>query len=305
MGLLPRLTIRHTSEEMAGQIYLPQVNWLLFVGVVFVVALFKTSSNLAAAYGVAVTATMIITSIMGFFIFWRVWKWPLWAAAAVIVPLLLIEQAFFTANILKVLDGGWLPLLMASILFVIMWTWVRGYDILSKKIRREDTDLAWLTRKLTAKPPHRVPGTAVFLSADADLAPTCLMHNLKHNRVLHERNIILTIKTEAVPRVQRHERVEIDRTDPLFTKVTAHYGFMETPNVPKIFETCRRKDLNLEVGNTSFFLSRRSLRLAHESELPRWQQRLFLALARSAEDATVYFRIPMDRAVEVGTQVAV
>ena len=305
LGLLPRLTIRHTSEEMAGQIYLPQVNWLLFVGVVFVVALFKTSSNLAAAYGVAVTATMIITSIMGFFIFWRVWKWPLWAAAAVIVPLLLIEQAFFTANILKVLDGGWLPLLMASILFVIMWTWVRGYDILSKKIRREDTDLAWLTRQITAKPPHRVPGTAVFLSADADLAPTCLMHNLKHNRVLHERNIILTIKTEAVPRVQRHERVEIDRTDPLFTKVTAHYGFMETPNVPKIFETCRRKDLNLEVGNTSFFLSRRSLRLAHESELPRWQQRLFLALARSAEDATVYFRIPMDRAVEVGTQVAV
>jgi KUP system potassium uptake protein len=305
LGLLPRLTIRHTSEEMAGQIYLPQVNWLLFVGVVFVVALFKTSSNLAAAYGVAVTATMIITSIMGFFVFWRVWKWPLWAAAGVVVPLLLIEQAFFTANILKVMEGGWLPLLMAAVLFVIMWTWVRGYGLLSKKIRREGTDLAWLTRKLTAKPPHRVPGTAVFLSADADLAPTCLMHNLKHNRVLHERNIILTIKTEAVPRVLRHERVEIDRTDPLFTKVTAHYGFMETPNVPKIFETCRRKDLNLEVGNTSFFLSRRSLRLAHESELPRWQQRLFLALARSAEDATVYFRIPMDRAVEVGTQVAV
>ncbi len=305
LGLLPRLTIRHTSEEMAGQIYLPQVNWLLFAGVVFVVALFKTSSNLAAAYGVAVTATMIITSIMAFFVFWRVWKWPLWAAAGVVVPLLLIEQAFFTANILKVMEGGWLPLLMAAILFVIMWTWVRGYDLLSKKIRREDTDLAWLTRKLTAKPPLRVPGTAVFLSADTDLAPTCLMHNLKHNRVLHERNIILTIKTEAVPRVQRHERVEIDRTDPLFTKVTAHYGFMETPNVPKIFETCRRKDLNLEVGNTSFFLSRRSLRLAHESELPRWQQRLFLALARSAEDATVYFRIPMDRAVEVGTQVAV
>lgn len=305
LGLLPRLTIRHTSEEMAGQIYLPQVNWLLFAGVVFVVALFKTSSNLAAAYGVAVTATMIITSVMAFFVFWRVWKWPLWAAAGVVVPLLLIEQAFFTANILKVMEGGWLPLLMAAVLFVIMWTWVRGYGLLSKKIRRDDTDLAWLTRKLTAKPPLRVPGTAVFLSADTGLAPTCLMHNLKHNRVLHERNIILTIKTEPVPRVLRHERVEIDRSDPLFTKVTAHYGFMETPNVPKIFETCRRKDLNLEVGNTSFFLSRRSLRLAHDSELPRWQQRLFLALARSAEDATVYFRIPMDRAVEVGTQVAV
>jgi KUP system potassium uptake protein len=242
---------------------------------------------------------------MGFFVLWRVWGWSIWTTSLVIVPLLLIEQAFFTANILKVLEGGWLPLLMAMILFVVMWTWVRGYKILSQKIRREDTDLAWLARKLEAKPPIRVPGTAVFLSADTDLAPTCLMHNLKHNRVLHERNIILSIKTRNVPRVARHERVEIDRSDPLFTKVVAHYGFMETPNVPKIFETCRRKDLNVEVSNASFFLSRRSLRLASNSELPRWQQRLFLALARFAEDATIYFRIPMDRAVEVGTQVAV
>lgn len=305
LGLLPRLSVRHTSEAMAGQIYLPQVNWLLFAGVVFVVAMFKTSSNLAAAYGVAVTADMIITSVMGFFVLWRVWKWPLWLASAVIIPLLLIEQAFFTANILKVLEGGWLPLLMAVVVFIVMWTWVRGYKLLSQKIRREDTDLAWLARKLESKPPIRVPGTAVFLSADTDLAPTCLMHNLKHNRVLHERNIILSIKTRNVPRVPRHERVEIDRTDPLFTKVVAHYGFMETPNVPKIFETCRRKDLNVEVSNTSFFLSRRSLRMASSSDLPRWQQRLFLALARFAEDASIYFRIPMDRAVEVGTQVAV
>ncbi len=305
LGLLPRMTIRHTSEAMAGQIYLPQVNWLLFTGVVFVVALFATSSNLAAAYGVAVSADMIITSVMGFFVIWRVWGWSVWAAAAIIVPLLVIEQTFFTANILKVLDGGWLPLLMAACLFGVMWTWVRGYRLLTQKIRREDTDLAWLARKLEAKPPVRVPGTAVFLSADIDLAPTCLMHNLKHNRVLHERNIILSIKTEEVPRVPRHERVEIDRSDPLFTKVIAHYGFMESPNVPKIFETCKRKDLNVEVSNTSFFLSRRSLRIAPGSELPRWQQRLFLALAGAAEDATVYFRIPMDRAVEVGTQVAV
>ncbi len=232
---------------MAGQIYLPQVNWLLFAGVVFVVGLFKTSSNLAAAYGVAVTADMIITSVMGFFVLWRVWGWSVWTTSLVIVPLLLIEQAFFTANILKVLEGGWLPLLMAVILFIVMWTWVRGYRILSQKIRREDTDLGWLARKLETKPPIRVPGTAVFLSADTDLAPTCLMHNLKHNRVLHERNIILSIKTEAIPRVVRHERLEIDRSDPLFTKVIAHYGFMETPNVPKIFETCRRKDLNVSI----------------------------------------------------------
>ncbi len=305
LGLLPRLAVRHTSEEMAGQIYLPQVNWLLFVGVVFVIALFRTSSNLAAAYGVAVTADMMITSIIGFFILWRVWGWSIWATALIIVPLLLIEQVFFMANILKVFEGGWLPLLMAAILFTTMWTWVRGYRLLTQKIRREDTDLAWLARKLEAKPPIRVPGTAVFLSADVDNAPTCLMHNLKHNRVLHERNIILSIKTENVPRIPRHERIEVDKSDPLFTKVIARYGFMETPNVPKIFETCKRKDLNVEVSNASFFLSRRSLRIASNSEMPRWQQRLFLALARTAEDATVYFRIPMDRAVEVGTQVSV
>jgi len=284
---------------------LPQVNWLLFVGVVFVIALFKTSSNLAAAYGVAVTADMMITSLIGFFILWRVWGWSIWTTALIIVPLLLIEQVFFIANILKVFEGGWLPLLMATILFTTMWTWVRGYKLLTQKIRREDTDLAWLARKLEAKPPIRVPGTAVFLSADVDNAPTCLMHNLKHNRVLHERNIILSIRTENVPRIARHERIELDRSDPLFTKVIARYGFMETPNVPKIFETCKRKDLNVEVSNASFFLSRRSLRMASNSEMPRWQQRLFLALARTAEDATVYFRIPMDRAVEVGTQVAV
>jgi KUP system potassium uptake protein len=305
LGLLPRLSVRHTSESMAGQIYLPQVNWLLFAGVVFVVGLFKTSSSLAAAYGVAVTATMIITSIMGFFVIWRLWGWSIWAASLVIVPLLLLEQAFFMANILKVLEGGWLPLLMAAAVFIVMWTWVRGYRLLSQKIRRDETDLAWLARKLDAKPPLRVPGTAVFLSADTDLAPTCLMHNLKHNRVLHERNIILSIKTEDVPRVPRHQRVEVDRSDPVFIKVMARYGFMETPSVPKIFETCSRKDLNVEVSNTSFFLSRRSLRMANHSELPRWQQRLFLALARMAEDASIYFRIPMDRAVEVGTQVAV
>lgn len=305
LGLLPRLAVRHTSEEMAGQIYLPQVNWFLFTGVVFVVALFQTSSNLAAAYGVAVTADMMITSIMGFFVVWRAWKWSIWAAAGLFVPLLLIEQVFFTANILKVMEGGWLPLLMAGVLFTVMWTWVRGYTLLSKKSRRDETDLTWLARKLEAKPPVRVPGTAIFLSADTDLAPTCLMHNLKHNRVLHERNILLTIKSEPIPRVAPNERVQIDRTDPLFIKVIAHYGFMETPNVPKIFDKCKRKDLNVEVSSSSFFLSRRSLRLAQNSQMPRWQQRLFLALARLAEDATISFRIPMDRAVEVGTQVAV
>ena len=305
LGLLPRMTIRHTSEEMAGQIYLPQVNWLLFAGVVLVVVLFKTSSNLAAAYGVAVTATMIITSAMGFFVVWRVWGWPVWKAAALIVPLLLVEQAFFIANMLKVFDGGWLPLLIAAVLFTIMWTWVRGYGLLLKRVHKHETDLAWLRRKLEPKPPVRVPGTAVFLSADVNVAPTSLMHNLKHNRVLHERNLILSIKTGETPYVPRHERVQIDLSDPMFAKITARYGFMESPSVPKIFEHCRRKGLNVDPNQCSFFLSRRSLRVTPQSEMPRWQERLFIMLARSAEDATAYFRIPTDRVVEVGTQVAI
>jgi len=290
---------------MAGQIYLPRVNYLLLIGVVSVVVVFRSSSNLAAAYGVSVTAAMVIDTLMAFFVVWRYWGWPVWKALLLMVPLLLVEQAFFTANILKLFEGAWVPLFIAAALSLVMVTWVRGYGILSKLTRRNEADLDWLVRKLEAKPPARVPGTAVFLSADVDAAPTSLMHNLKHNRVLHERNIVLSIRTEDTPRVPRHERIEVDRSNETFIKVVARYGFMETPSIPKILDNCRRKDLNIDLGATSFFLSRRSLRSTRKSEMPAWQERLFLALARTAEDATTYFQIPTDRVVEVGTQVAV
>ncbi len=305
LGLLPRFAIKHTSESMAGQIYLPRVNWLLLAGVLFVVAIFKSSSSLAAAYGVAVTADMVISSTLMFFVVWKLWKWKLWQALALIVPLLLIEQVFFAANMIKVLEGGWLPLTLAAVLAVLMATWVRGAGILSRYTRKNEAELDWLVRKLEAKPPHRVPGTAVFFTADLDFAPTSLMHNLKHNRVLHERNVVLSIRTEDTPRVARHERVTVDRTNDTFIKVTARYGFMETPSIPKILEVLKRKDLNIDIGSTSFFLSRRSLRVTPKSEMPRWQEHLFIMLARSAQDATTYFKIPIDRVVEVGTQVAV
>jgi KUP system potassium uptake protein len=305
LGLLPRLEIRHTSESMAGQIYLPRVNQLLFVAVLLVTVTFRTSSDLAAAYGLAVTATMVIDSLMAFFVVWRCWNWPVWKAALLMVPLLQIEQAFLAANILKVPEGGWLPLLIAAIIGLAIMTWVRGSKSLMRATRKNEADLEWLVRKLDAKPPHRVPGTAVFLTGDPLSAPTSLMHNLKHNRVLHERNIILTIKTEDTPRVARHERIEIERVADTFIRVIAHYGFMETPSVPKILEQCRRKDLNVDISATSFFLSRRSLKTTLKSEMPRWQERLFIWLAGRAEDATEYFRIPSDRVVEVGTQVMV
>ena len=305
LGMLPRLSVRHTSEAMAGQIYMPTVNWFLLACVLLAIWQFQSSSKLAAAYGISVTATMIIDSFMAFFIVWKLWKWDLWKALALMVPLLLIEQSFFAANMLKVAEGGWFPLVFATIVGLVILTWVRGAKLLARQVRKNEADIDWLVRRLEAKPPHRVPGTAVFLTADINAAPTSLMHNLKHNRVLHERNIILSIKTVDTPRVARHERITIDKVSDTFIRVTARYGFMETPSVPKIFDHCRRKDLNIDIGGTSFFLSRRSLRATPKSELPKWQERLFILLTRSSQDATTYFQIPTDRVVVVGTQVLI
>ena len=306
LGLFPRQLIRHTSESVAGQIYLPRVNWLLFVGVLIVTLMFRESGKLAAAYGVSVTATMVIDSLMAFFVVWRYWGWSLPKTIALIVPLLLIEQVFFAANVMKVPEGGWFPLAIGAFMVIIMLTWMKGSKVLSKVTRKTEADLDWLVRKLEQKPPHRVPGTAVFLTGDPESAPTSLLHNLKHNRVLHERNIILTIKTdETTPRVARHERVVIAKVSDNFTRVVAHYGFMETPSVPKILDHCKRKGLNVEIAQSSFFLSRRSLKPTARSQLPRWQEGLFITLAGTAEDATAYFQIPSDRVVEVGTQVVV
>jgi KUP system potassium uptake protein len=305
LGLLPRLGVRHTSESMAGQIYLPRVNLLLCIGTLFVVVMFRSSSHLAAAYGVSVTATMVIDSAMAFFVVWKCWRWPLWQAFALIVPLLIIEQAFFAANALKIFEGGWFPLAIASLVGLVIGTWVRGARLLAKQTRKSETDLDWLVRKLAAKPPHKVSGTAVFLTGDATAAPTSLMHNLKHNRILHERNIVLSIKGADTPRLPNSERLEIEPLADGFTRVTAAFGFMETPSIPKVLALCRRKDLNIDIGSTSFFLSRRSLRTTPKSEMPFWQEKLFIVLARGAEDATTYFQIPADRVVEVGTQIMV
>jgi KUP system potassium uptake protein len=305
LGLLPRFGIIHTSESMAGQIYMPRVNWIMLIATLMIVVTFRNSGNLASAYGVAITAQMVIESLIAFFVIWKMWGWKLWQVAAVIVPLLFLEQAFFAANTLKVLDGAWVTLTMAALIGLIMATWVKGTRLLAKQTRKHEADLGWLLRRLEAKPPTRVAGTAVFFTADPTAAPTALMHNLKHNRILHERNIILSVRTEDVPRVPRYERISVERVSDSFVRVIARYGFMETPSVPKIFEQCRRKDLKVDMSATSFFLSRRNLRPTPKSEMPGWQDHMFIALARSAQDATTYFHIPTDRVVEVGTQVAI
>ncbi len=304
LGLLPRFSILHTSEEMAGQIYLPRVNWLLLGAVLLLVVAFRSSSGLASAYGVAVTGTMITTSLMAFFVLYRRWQWPLWRVAALLVPFLTIELAFCSANTVKIVQGAWVPIAGALVLIVVMLTWRRGTGILLAE-ERSHADLRTVLNALERKPPLRVSGTAVFLTATPEAAPSSLLHNLKHNHMLHERNFLLTIKGADVPRVPNSERVKIEPLSETFTAVTLTYGFMETPNVMKGLQLCRHRDLNIDPPATSFFLSRRTLRPTPKSKMNRLQEKLFIWLARSAENATTYVQIPPDRVVEIGTQIVV
>ncbi len=305
LGLLPRLEIRHTSESHAGQIFMPRVNTLLLIGVLLLVALFRSSSNLASAYGIAVTGTMVVTAMMAFIVIRKVWKWSPWTAATLIAPFLLIDVTFLGANMLKVLEGGWMPLALGGLVMLLMYTWRRGSRLLFDKTRKHETPLRALVAMLEKKKPPLVPGTAVFLTSDPTSAPTALMHSLKHYKVLHEKNVVLTVETASTPTVSPDERVQIEQISDRFSSIVLHFGYMETPNVPKALAIARKLGWQFDIMSTSFFLSRRSLRPASNSGMPRWQDRLFIGLARSANDATDYFQIPTGRVVEVGTQVAV
>ena len=305
LGLLPRLEIRHTSESLFGQIFMPRVNTLLLVGVLLLVALFRSSSALASAYGIAVTGTMVVTAMMAFVVIWRVWRWSMWAAGALMVPFLIIDLTFLSANMLKVIEGGWVPLLLGGLIMTVMYTWRRGTRLLFEKTRRAEMPLNSLVASLEKKMPQTVPGTAVFLTSDPEFAPTALLHSLKHYKVLHEKNVILTIETADTPRVDRAERVRIEPIGETFSRVYLKFGFMETPNVPRALAIARKLGWQFDIMSTSFFLSRRSLKPAAKSGMPRWQDRLFIGLTRVANDATDYFQIPTGRVVEVGTQVTI
>ncbi|HTO67573.1 MAG TPA: potassium transporter Kup [Bradyrhizobium sp.] len=305
LGLLPRFEIRHTSEAHSGQIYIPRITKLLLVAVVLLVLMFKSSSALASAYGIAVTGTMVVTAMMGFVVIWRVWQWSVFAAAALISPFLFLDLTFLTANLLKVWEGGWVPLALGGFVMLLMYTWRRGSRLLFEKSRKLEFPLADLVAMLEKKPPQRVPGTAVFLTSDPLSAPTALMHSLKHYKVLHEKNVILTIEIAPTPRVDISERVRLEQLSPSFSKVVLRFGFMESPNVPRALAIARKLGWQFDIMSTSFFLSRRALKPAAHSGMPRWQDHLFIALSRSANDATDYFQIPSGRVVEVGTQVTV
>jgi KUP system potassium uptake protein len=305
LGLLPRFEIRHTSEARFGQIYIPRINTLLLIAVMLLVLMFRSSSALASAYGIAVTGTMVVTGMMGFVVIWRVWNWSPFAAAALMAPFLFLDLTFLAANLLKVLEGGWVPLALGAGVMLLMYTWRHGSKLLFEKSRKLEFPLDELVAMLEKRPPQRVPGTAVFLTSDPASAPTALMHSLKHYKVLHEKNVILTIETAATPRVDPSERVRLEQVSKTFTKVTLRFGFMESPNVPKALAIARKLGWQFDIMSTSFFLSRRALKPAAHSGMPRWQDHLFIALSRTANDATDYFQIPSGRVVEVGTQVTI
>jgi KUP system potassium uptake protein len=305
LGLLPRLHIQRTSETQAGQIYIPRVNGLLLVGVLFLVAEFQSSSALASAYGIAVSGTMVVTAALAFVVIWKAWKWPIWAAGALMLPFLFIDATFLTANMLKVLHGGWVPLLIGGMMMAVMLTWRRGSRILAAKTRRLETPIVPLIQSLEKSPPPRVPGTAVFLTASPDSTPTALLHSLKHYKVLHANNVILTIVTEGIPRVAAKNRVEMEPLSESFTRAVLHYGFLEAPNVPKALAIARKLGWTFDIMSTSFFLSRRSVRPDPRSGMPVWQDKLFIFLAQNADDASSYFQLPTDRVVDIGTQVSV
>jgi KUP system potassium uptake protein len=305
LGLLPRMEIRHTSESHYGQIYMPRVNTLLLVGVLLLVVLFRSSGALASAYGIAVTGTMVVTGLMAFVVVRKVWRWSPLAAGALMAPFLIIDVTFLGANMLKVVEGGWMPLALGGCIMVVMYTWRRGSRLLFEKTRRLEIPIESLVARLESKPPARVPGTAVFLTSDPASAPTALLHSLKHYKVLHDKNVILTIETAAAPRVDLSERVRIEPIGETFSRVVLRFGFMESPNVPKALAVARKLGFTFDIMATSFFLSRRALKPAAQSGMPRWQDRLFIGLARVANDATDYFQIPTGRVVEVGTQVTI
>ena len=305
LGLLPRLTIVHTSAEYSGQIYLPRVNTAILIGVLLLVGLFRSSSALASAYGIAVATTMVVDGLLGFIVIWKLWRLPLWQAALLMLPLVVVDFTFFSANLLKLLEGAWVPLIFGVAMVMLIVTWRRGTRILANKTRKSEVPLETLLHSLEKKPPHIVPGTAVFLTSDPAFAPTALLHNLKHNKILHEHNVVLTIVTADTPRVSDEDRVTIAPISAHFSRVALKFGYMETPNVPKALAIARRQGWQFDIMSTSFFLSRRALKPAQHSGMPRWQDRLFIGLAKSASDATDFFQIPTGRVVEVGTQVTV
>jgi KUP system potassium uptake protein len=303
LGFLPRMAVKHTSEREIGQIYVPFVNWALLVGTLYLVLEFRSSSKLAAAYGIAVTTTMLITTILIFVVMRKRWGWSLLQSLPLILLFLVVDVSFFGANSLKILDGGWFPLLLAGVIFFLMVTWKRGRRLLAQRLLDRAISQEEFIEEVVSKVKMRVPGTAIFMSATPKGIPSALTQNTEHNHVLHEKVVILTILTEEVPHVSYKERASVEEVAPGFFRVLARYGFMESPHVPLLLQRCEEFGLEVDLENATFFLGRETLIACNKTEMPKWQEKIFAFMAQNAQRATDYFKIPSDRAIEIGTVV--
>jgi KUP system potassium uptake protein len=303
LGYLPRMAIIHTSHKEAGQIFVPFTNWTIYIGVMALVFGFQSSSNLAAAYGIAVTGTMMIDTILVSFVVLLAWRWSPWLALPLLGALLLIDLAFFSANAIKILQGGWFPILVALASFITLTTWKRGRVLLFQELGKLTVPFATFITSIGDV--HRIEHTAVFLTSRRDDVPAALLHNLTHNQVLHERNVLVTVVTAEVPHVPEEDRVEISELGQGFYRVLVHYGFMQQPNIPEALEACSRKGLSFDRMATSFFVSRETVVPRLQPAMAPWREMFFNWMLRNAVSATDFFRIPADRVVELGTQIEI
>jgi KUP system potassium uptake protein len=305
MGYCPRLAVMHTSEKTMGQIYVPFINWTLLAAVVVLVIGFRRSENLAAAYGIAVTLAMLIDSILIYVVMRKLWHWPHPVALAIVIPLLVIDVAMLSSNALKIPDGGWFPLLVGACVFTLLTTWKRGRALVADRLAGDTLPLKEFIDSVAIAPPTRVEGTAVFMTATPRRVPHALLHNLKHNKVLHQRVVFLTIVIRDVPYVDDDERIDISPLGCDFYRFIAHYGFKDEPDIPSLLDEAGRRGFAFEMMDTSFFVSRQTLIPTVGTGMAMWRERLFASMAKNAVKASDFFHVPTNRVVELGTQVEI
>jgi len=305
LGYVPRMSIQHTSSHEQGQIYIPGVNWALMVGVVLLVLGFESSAALASAYGVAVTGTMLMTTLLMGVVVWLLWKWPLWLAIPFFLMMLFVDTLFFAANLPKVVQGGAFPVVAGIGLFILMTTWKRGRQLLVDRLDEGSLPLPLFISSIRSQPPHRVQGTAVFLTARTDAVPHALLHNLLHNQVLHEQVVLLTVVNEDSPRVTPDRRFEVDAYGEGFFRVVLHFGFIEDPDIPQALKLCHLNELDFSPMRTTYFLSRETVIPSKLIGMARWREALFAFLLKNANGNLRYFNLPLNRVIELGTQVEI
>jgi KUP system potassium uptake protein len=305
LGYLPRLNILHTSVRETGQIYIPMVNWGLFVAIVLAVVLFRTSSNLATAYGIAVTLDMLITTVLTFFVIRFSWKYPLWLCLAATGVFFVVDMAFFLSNLMKFFNGGWFPLLIGGLIFTLMITWKEGRALLNQKLRADALDLPAFLESVFVSPPARVEGTAVFLTAEKGTVPNALLHNLKHNKVLHEQNLFVTVENHEVPWVKLDKRLEVEPLGRHCWQVVIHYGFMNDPNVPKALQSLVQQGCQLEPMSTSYFLSRDTVIPTIGGGMAPWREKMFAQMHHNASGAADFLKLPNNSVVELGSKIEI